>query len=89
MRTVYCARLQKEAPGLKYPPLPGELGKKIFDHISQEAWMQWLKKQTMLINEHHLNLASSTTRVFLSDCMQRYLFNGEEISIDITPPSSN
>ena len=40
-RTVQCVILKKEAPGLDYPPAPGELGQKIYDTVSQEAWDQW------------------------------------------------
>ena len=50
-RTVFCQRLKKEAPGMPFQLIPGEIGKRIFDHISQEAWSEWQKKQTMLINE--------------------------------------
>ena len=55
-RTVKCVKLGKEAEGLKMPPYPGELGKRIFDNVSQEAWKQWLGHQTMLINEYRLAL---------------------------------
>ena len=51
-RTVFCQKLQKEAPGLAFQLYPGEVGKRIFENISQEAWTDWQKKQTMLINEH-------------------------------------
>lgn len=50
-RTVFCARLKKEGEGLDFQLYPGELGKRIFDNISKEAWAQWQHKQTMLINE--------------------------------------
>lgn len=43
-RTVFCLRLKKEAPGMPFQLIPGELGKRIFDHISQEAWSEWQKK---------------------------------------------
>ena len=50
-RTVHCAHYDKEADGLDFQLYPGELGKRIFDSISKEAWAEWQKKQTMLINE--------------------------------------
>ena len=50
-RTVFCQKLQKEADGLGYQLYPGELGEKIFNNISKEAWGEWQHKQTMLINE--------------------------------------
>ena len=53
-RTVFCQYLKKEAPALAFQLIPGELGKRIFDNISQEAWSEWQQKQTMFINEKKL-----------------------------------
>ena len=55
-RTIQCIKLNKEAEGLDFPPVPGELGKKIYLQVSKEAWADWLKHQTMLVNENRLNL---------------------------------
>ena len=54
-RTVQCAKLGIEAEGLDFQTWPGELGLKIFENISRDAWQQWLNHQTMLINEYRLN----------------------------------
>ena len=51
-RTVQCVKLGTESEALDFQPLPGELGKRIFDSVSKEAWQNWLKHQTMLINEN-------------------------------------
>ena len=56
-RLVQCIHLKKEAEGLEYSPYPGELGKKIYNSVSKEAWQLWMKHQTMLVNENRLNLA--------------------------------
>lgn len=80
-RRVHCQKLKKEAPGLTKPPFPGELGEKIFNNISQEAWNQWLNQQTLLINEHRLSLIDPKARTFLQNQMQKFLF--EE---NYTPP---
>jgi len=72
--TVQCVKLGKQAPGLKRAPIPGELGKRIYENISQEAWQQWLQRQTMFINEYHLNLTDFEARQFLQDQMQAFLF---------------
>ena len=48
-RMVNCIKLGREAEGLDFPPVPGELGKRIFESVSKEAWQQWVKLQTMLI----------------------------------------
>jgi Fe-S cluster biosynthesis and repair protein YggX len=87
-REVYCEYLKKDAPGLDFQLYPGELGKRIFDHISKEAFTQWQKKQTMLINENKLNMMEANDRKFLEDKMQAYLFEGIEPSIEgYVPPT--
>ena len=81
-RTVFCARLKKEAEGLRFQLYPGELGKRIFDNISQQAWSEWQQKQTMLLNEKKLNMMDENDRVFLEQEMVKYLFEGEDIVIE-------
>lgn len=73
-RMIYCAKLQKEAAGLAQAPLPGELGKKIYAEISQEAWQMWLTHQTMLINEYRLSMIEPKSRAFLLQEMEKFLF---------------
>ena len=63
-RMVHCVKLGKEAEGMKFPPLPNELGKRIFENVSQEAWNAWTRHQTMLINENRLSLADPRARIF-------------------------
>ena len=73
-RTIYCQKLQKEAEGLESPPFPGNLGKKIYDNISKEAWDEWVKLQTTLINEYRLNMLEPQARDFLITEMESFLF---------------
>jgi len=73
-RFIFCVKLQKEAEGLSAQPLPGELGKKIYDHISTEAWQQWVNHQTMLINENRLSMIDLKSRTFLLQEMEKFLF---------------
>ena len=68
-RMVHCVKLGKEAEGMKFPPLPNELGKRIFENVSQEAWMAWTRHQTMLINENRLSLADPRAREYLAQQM--------------------
>ncbi|MGR6833134.1 oxidative damage protection protein [Aliivibrio wodanis] len=87
-RTVFCVLLNKEADGLDFQLYPGELGKRIFDNISKEAWGQWQHKQTMLINEKKLNMMDPEHRKLLETEMEGFLFDGKEVIIDgYTPPS--
>jgi Fe-S cluster biosynthesis and repair protein YggX len=78
-RMVHCQKLNAEKPGLKRPPVPGELGKRIYQNISQEAWNEWKKRQTMFINEYRLNLTECEARQFLQDQMQAFLFEDQDI----------
>jgi Fe-S cluster biosynthesis and repair protein YggX len=73
-RTINCIKLGKEADGLDFPPYPGELGKRIYEQVSKEAWGGWLKHQTMLVNENRLNLADQKARQYLAKQMDRYFF---------------
>ncbi|MGS2719495.1 oxidative damage protection protein [Paraglaciecola aestuariivivens] len=87
-RTVFCLREQKETQGLDFQLYPGELGKKIFENIGKDAWAQWQKKQTMLINENKLNMMEPSAREFLEAQMQAYLFEGKEPDIEgYVPPT--
>ncbi len=88
-RTVYCDYLKKEADGLDFQLYPGELGKRIFDHISKEAWGLWQQKQTMMINEHKLNMMDPEHRQRLESAMVEFLFEGKEIHIEgYKPPEA-
>lgn len=73
MRTVFCQRLQQQLPGLAKPPFPGPKGQHIFDHVSAQAWQEWLEFQRQLINEKHLELTNPDTRKFLMTQMDKYL----------------
>lgn len=88
-RTVHCIKLGREAEGLPKPPLPGELGQKIYEQVSREAWAEWLAHQTRLINEYRLALADATARSFLREELQKYFFGGGELTgTGYVPPSS-
>ncbi len=76
-RTINCVVLGKEADGLDYLPYPGDLGQRIYDSVSKEAWQRWLGHQTMLINEKHLSLVDAEARKYLQGEMDKY-FSGED-----------
>lgn len=80
-RMIYCHFLKKEALGLDFQLYPGELGKRIFNEISQEAWNEWIKKQTMLINELKLNMMNPEHRKQIENEMVKFLFQGQNITI--------
>ena len=75
-RTVNCILLGAEKPGLDRPPYPGELGQRIFENVSKEAWQQWLAHQTMLMNEYRLVPIEPKDRKFLETEMEKFFFGG-------------
>ena len=75
-RIVNCVILNKEAEGLDFAPYPGELGQRIYDNVSKEAWQMWLGHQTMLINEYRLTPIEPEAREFLATEMEKYFFGG-------------
>ena len=72
-RMVFCRRFKKEMPGLETPPLPGAMGEDIFENVSRQAWEEWQKLQTMLINEKHLNLREKDARKYINSQRALYL----------------
>ena len=89
-RMVNCVKLGREAEGLDYQPVPGEMGKRVFEGVSKEAWKGWQSHQTMLINENRLNLADVQARKYLMEQMERYFFGGGSVdeAAGYVPPSS-
>jgi Fe-S cluster biosynthesis and repair protein YggX len=85
-RMVQCVKLKKEAEGLDRAPYPGELGKRIFEAVSKEAWQAWLRHQTILINENRLSPIDPQHRAFLEKEMEKFLFGeGSELPEAFTP----
>ena len=78
-RIVNCLKLKKELPGLDLPPYPGDMGTRIWQEISKEAWQNWMDVQTRLVNENRLNLADSRARKDLKEQMQKYLFEDGDV----------
>ncbi len=87
-RMVHCVKLNKEAEGLASAPYPGELGQKIFENVSKEAWQQWMQQQTMLINENRLSVINPEHRKFLEAEMEKFFFGeGSATPEGSTPPT--
>ena len=75
-RTVNCVYLKKEAEGMDFAPYPGELGQRIYENVSKEAWQVWLGHQTMLINEYRLSPIEPEARKLLETEMEKFFFAG-------------
>lgn len=87
-RTVECVLLKQEAEGLDFAPYPGELGQRIYDNVSKQAWQQWLAHQTMLINEYRLTPIEPEHRKMLEGEMEKFFFGeGSEAPKEYVPPS--
>ena len=86
-RTVRCIKLEREADGLEAPPYPGELGKRIFENVSKEAWQMWLGHQTMLLNEYRLTPIEPKDRAFLEQEMEKFFFGeGSDRPVEFVDP---
>jgi Fe-S cluster biosynthesis and repair protein YggX len=88
-RTVQCVYLKREAEGLDFSVYPGELGKRIYENVSKEAFEAWKKHQTMLVNENRLNLADARSRQYLARQMESFFFGGgAEQPAGYVPPAA-
>jgi Fe-S cluster biosynthesis and repair protein YggX len=86
-RMVQCVKLGREAEGLEAPTYPGELGQRIFEQVSKEAWQQWLGRQTILINEYRITPVDPKARKFLEEEMEKFFFGEGAAKIDnYVPP---
>lgn len=88
-RMVKCVKLGREAEGLDFPTYPGELGKRIYENVSKDAWRLWLNHQTMLMNEYRLNPLDTKARKFLEQEMEKFFFGeGSKPPEGYVPPKS-
>ena len=88
-RMVNCVKLKKEAEGLDFPPYPGEVGTRVWQSISKQAWQEWMDIQTRLVNENRLNLADARARKYLKEQMEKFLFEDQDIEAQgYVPPSA-
>ena len=85
-REVECVKLKKRAAGLARLPYPGELGKRIFEQVSQEAWNDWLRHQTILINEYRIDPMDPHARAFVEKQMEEFFFGtGGDLPDEFVP----
>ncbi len=87
-RMVQCKKLNQELPALERQPYPGEMGERIFNEISKDAWQMWVKQQTILINEYRLSLIDPKSQTYLKEEMMKFLFEGGSTTPDaFVPPT--
>ena len=88
-RTIQCAKLGREAEGLDYVPMKGDLGKRIYENVSKEAWAMWVKHSTMVINEYRLNPSEPKAQEVLAKQMEDFFFgDGVEAPADYVAPDA-
>lgn len=75
LTVVNCAKYGTELPALARPPFPGPLGQRIYDEISQLAYLQWQEQATLIINHYGLNMADPRAQEYLFEQMEAFLFN--------------
>lgn len=80
-RMIFCQKLQKELPGFDTPPYPGPLGERVMAEISAQAWDEWIKHQTILLNEYRLSPLDPDTPAFLEKEMNTFLFTDESKAV--------
>jgi len=86
VRMVQCVKLSRELPGMKEPPLDNDLGRRVYEKVSHEAWRMWLEHSKMLINEFRIDLVSPQGQEFLMQQMEQYFFGeGSALPPDFVP----
>ena len=87
-RMVKCVLLKQELPGLDEPPWAGELGQRIYENVSQDAWKMWLDRLRMLINEYRLMPARKEHQEIIAEQMEKFFFGGDvALPPGYVPPS--
>jgi Fe-S cluster biosynthesis and repair protein YggX len=88
-RMVQCVKLQRELPGIKWKPWEDELGQRIYDNVSQEAWKMWLEHSKMIINEYRLDLMSPKSQTILREQVEQFFFGeGSALPPDFQAPKA-
>jgi Fe-S cluster biosynthesis and repair protein YggX len=89
-RMVQCVKLGRELPGLDRPPFPGDLGQRIYDQVSRQAWNMWPEQEILLINHYGLNLVDPQARQLLMEQMEQFFFGpGAQMPEGWTPPGQS
>lgn len=85
---VNCVKLGKEAEGLERPPIKGELGQRVFENVSKEAWKQWVSHSTMIVNEYRLELGTpEANRIWLTELEKFFFGEGSQLPAEFVPPT--
>ena len=88
-RIVHCVKFDRDLPGLDRPPWKGELGKRVFENVSKEAWTLWIEHSKMLMNEYHLNPLDVNSQKIMGEQMEQFFFgDGAKLPEGYVPPKA-
>ncbi|WP_428265496.1 oxidative damage protection protein [Haliangium sp.] len=88
-RMVHCAKLGRELPALPFKPFDNELGQRLYDQVSMEAWRMWLEHSKMIINEYRLDLTQPQAHdILLQQCEQFFFGEGAALPPDYVAPQA-
>jgi Fe-S cluster biosynthesis and repair protein YggX len=88
-RVIHCRHLKKDLPGLDRPPYKNELGRRIYEEVSKEAWQQWLKDSVKYINTYRVDLATPEGQKFmLGECSKYFAFEEGPLASTAFVPAS-
>jgi Fe-S cluster biosynthesis and repair protein YggX len=88
-RNVHCVKLKQELPGLDAPPWPGELGQRIYNQVSAEAWRMWEERMRMILNEYRLLPFQKEAQQLIARQMEDFFFGeGTALPPDYVPEKS-
>lgn len=99
-RTVHCAKLDRDLPGLDEATADGRsalkmaqlLGgsaarQRVHDHISAQAWQMWKDHMLMVVNEYRLDPTSDEANRVLGQHMEAFLFGDAKDIPGYVPPA--
>jgi len=85
-RTVKCVKFGREMEGLERPPFKGEMGQRLFENVSRDAWKAWIEHSKMLVNEYRLDLTSPQgQKIWMTECEKYFFGEGSEAPPDYVP----
>ncbi len=73
-RIVHCVKFGRDLPGLDRIPWKGEIGKRVYENVSKDAWKMWLEHSKMVMNEYRLNPLDPSSQKIMEDQMEQFFF---------------
>ena len=88
-RMVHCVKFGKDLPGLDRVPWRGELGKRIYENVSKDAWKLWIEHSKMIMNEYRLNPLDPNSQKIMEEQLEQFFFGeGAKLPEGYVPPKA-